>query len=357
MNKSDVVLRLAAIGAILLGTAASFAYAGGWLAPGRLTPPKFVDAFEQANGHFSGFRRNHAKGVCVAGSFESNGQGATLSKAAVFKPGKVPVIGRFALASANPHAPDTPGNVRSLALSFTLPNGELWRTGINDIPVFPFKTPEAFFEQLVAARPDPATGKPDPEKMKAFAARHPETARAIASIRAEPRASGFEDATYNSLNAFRLVGQDGKATPVRWAMVPAQPFKPADAANADTQDKNYQFDALIALIQHQPLQWRLVITVGQPGDPTDDATIAWPSERTRIDVGTLTIDRIAAEGAGGCRDIVFDPLILPSGIEASDDPLLSARSSVYSRSFTRRAGEAKEPSDVKTPSQPTGGGS
>ena len=42
-----------------------------------------------------------------------------------------------------------------------------------------------------------------------------------------------------------------------------------------------------------------------------------------------------------------DPLVLPTGIAASDDPLLSARSATYSQSFTRRAGEAKPPSAVR----------
>lgn len=41
-----------------------------------------------------------------------------------------------------------------------------------------------------------------------------------------------------------------------------------------------------------------------------------------------------------------DPLVLPDGISASDDPLLAARSAVYSRSFTRRAEEPKTPSAV-----------
>ena len=43
---------------------------------------------------------------------------------------------------------------------------------------------------------------------------------------------------------------------------------------------------------HHPLQWHLIVTVGQPGDPTDDATIPWPSDRQQVDVGTLTIDQM-----------------------------------------------------------------
>ena len=38
--------------------------------------------------------------------------------------------------------------------------------------------------------------------------------------------------------------------------------------------------------------------------------------------------------------------IRATGIAPSDDPLLSARSAVYSHSFTRRAGEAKQPSAI-----------
>jgi hypothetical protein len=68
------------------------------LSPRHLTPTKLINTFEQVNGLCPGFRRKHAKGICIAGTFESNGQGVRLSKAAVFRPGRVPVIGRFALA-------------------------------------------------------------------------------------------------------------------------------------------------------------------------------------------------------------------------------------------------------------------
>jgi catalase len=106
------------------------------------------------------------------------------------------------------------------------------------------------------------------------------------------------------------------------------------------------FDALIASIHRRPLEWHLVVTVAQAGDPTDDATIAWPSDRTQVDVGTLTIDRVESDDTSLARDINFDPLVLQDGIAASDDPLLSARSAVYSQSFTRREGEPKHASAV-----------
>lgn len=340
------LVRLGAIGAVLLVAAGGFAYAGGWLSPGRLTQDRVIDAFERDNGVHPGFRRNHSKGICIAGSFDGNGQGARLSKAVVFAPGRVPVTGRFAVAGGMPYAADTAASVLSMALRFTLPDGEEWRTGMNDIPVFPVSTPKGFYDLLVASAPDPATEKPDPAKMQAFLAAHPETPRALALIKAQPPVSGFAGAAYNSLNAFRFVDAAGTSTPVRWAMVPDQ--TPAAPNPAAPTDKNYLFDALADQVGKGPLTWRLVVTVGRPGDPTADATTAWPEDRQRVEVGTLTIDRVEAEAAGNCRDLNFDPLVLPSGIEASDDPLLSARSAAYAESFRRRAGEPKSPSAVQT---------
>ena len=128
-------------------------------------------------------------------------------------------------------------------------------------------------------------------------------------------------------------------------MVPMQPFEAASASSTP-QDKNYLFDALIAAIHRQPLQWRLVVIIGQPGDPTNDASIAWPAERQQVDVGTLTLDRVESDETSAATDINFDPLVLPAGIKPSDDPLLSARSAVYAQSFRRRAGETKQPSAI-----------
>jgi catalase len=238
-----------------------------------------------------------------------------------------------------------PDTVRGLGLEFSLPDGELWRTAMINLPVFPFRTPEAFYEQLLASKPDPDTGKPDPAQMKAFLARHPETADALTVIKGQPASSGFDNSTFHGLNAFRFTNAAGESVPVRWLLKPMQPFEPASSAAAP-QDKNYLFDALIAQIHREPLRWRLIVIIGQPGDPTNDATLAWPEGREQVDVGTLTLDQVESDDTGPATDINFDPLVLPAGFAPSDDPLLSARSAVYSQSFTRRAGETKQPSAI-----------
>jgi catalase len=346
LGKGPLAARFAALGVIVLGVAGAFAFAGGWLTPNGLTGARIIDRFEQLSGPQPGFRRNHAKGVGFTGFFESNGQGEALSKASVFKPGRVPVIGRFALAGGLPFAADAAGVVRSMAVQFDLPGGEQWRTGMNDIVVFPVNTPQAFYELLSAGLPDPATGKPNPDNMPAFLRRNPASAKALGLIKSAPKSLGFESGSYHSLNAFLFVTAAGKVTPVRWSMVSVQPFEPAKPAGGAPPTKDYLFDALSAAVQRGPLRWRLVVVVGQPGDPTADATLPWPSDRTSIDVGALTVERLEGEATSRARDTNFDPLVLPSGITGSDDPLLSARSAAYSVSFTRRAGEPKKPSAI-----------
>jgi len=113
---------------------------------------------------------------------------------------------------------------------------------------------------------------------------------------------------------------------------------------------------LITRIATVPLQWRLVVTIDKHSASTNDATLAWPADREKVDVGTLTVERLVGEGERVCRDVNFDPTALPAGIALSDDPLLSARSAVYAVSYERRAGEVKEPSAVTTPAMGIGAG-
>src|ERR1700756_3214545 len=147
-----------------------------------------------------------------------------LSKAVVFRPGRVPVIGRFSLGGGQPYVADKPDTVRGLGLQFSLADGEVWRPAMITLPVFPVSTPEAFYERLIASKPDPATGKPDTAKMKAFLESHPETVRAISVIKGQAVSSGLANATFHALNAFLFTNSAGESIPVRWLLTPGQPF-------------------------------------------------------------------------------------------------------------------------------------
>lgn len=339
MSRASICVpcRLAAIAAVVGCAGAAFAWTAGWLTPARLDAPHIVDTFESNFGLHAGYRRNHAKGLCLEGEFESNGNGAQVSRAAVFAPGNTPVIGRFAIPGSNPSAPDASVPVRSMALMFQLHDGEQWRTGMNSTPIFIVRNPKQFYDQLVASKPDPATGKPDPAKLGAFFKANPETQPFLNWLKANPLPSSFANTAFYSINAFIATDAAGNTHAVRWETVPETPVTPETAAQKS--DPNFLAEDLNTRLASGPLRWHLVLTVAAPGDPTDDATQQWPANRERIDAGTLVLRHAEPQSNGQCRDVNYDPTILPDGLKPSDDPLLAARSAAYSVSFNRRTRE------------------
>ncbi len=344
LTRRGALVGMAAVAGVAAVDVGGFAYATGWLRPDALTPSRFADRFESVYGRHDGFRRNHAKGLSVTGSFASSGAGAAICRAAVFQPGTVAVIGRFSLGGGLPDQADKPDTVRGLGLQFRGPAGQQWRTAMLNIPVFTDSTPNGFYERLLASKPQPGTGKPDPQQLAAFLDRHPETAAAMKIIKQSPPSAGFADSAFHGLNAFWFTNSAGATVPVRWSVVP-QVTSGTDVPPSSA-GKDYLFDALIRALAQRPLTWRLILIIGEPGDPTNDATKPWPESRRSIGAGTITLTAAQTEEAGNARDINFDPTVLPDGITVSDDPLLAARSAVYARSFTRRAEEPKSPSEV-----------
>lgn len=338
LQGSAKYVRLIAIGAGLTALAGTFAYAAGWIGTPGLTPQRIIDTFEAQAGHHPGYRKNHAKGICVTGHFTSSGLAQSLSSARVFSQQNVPVIGRFAIGGANPSTPDTKVPTRSLAVQFATDDGEVWRSGMNNPPVLAVGTPQAFYQQVLAMAPDPATGKPDPAKMQAFFAAHPESAAFRAWASSYKASDSFANTAYNSINAFRLIDDAGRSQPVRWQLVPLTDFA---ALPSDVTDPEYLQHDLGQRLAQGPLRWSLRLTLAEPGDAIDDPSQAWPDTRRSIDAGTLVIEAVDAPEQGACRDLNFDPLILPQGIEPSADPILAARSAAYAESFNRRSRETQ----------------
>ncbi|MFM0172053.1 catalase [Paraburkholderia sediminicola] len=282
--------RLAGIGVVAIGVVVVFLYVGGWLSPSRLTPNRMIAGFEASNGNQPGFRRNHAKGICATGWFDSNGNASSILKAALFRAGRYPVVARLAFSGGMPFVANDDSTVRSVALRFMPTGQEELRTGMVNIPVFPFKTAQAFYDQMVATTPDPKTSKVDPPKMQTFSGEHPEFGAALEIIGARTVSSGFGDATYNSLDTFTFVDANGESTPARWAAVPVAAV--SSEPSETKQDSNALFDAFILLVLTHQVQWHLVITLGGPDGHTDDPTLPWSATRKQIDAGIVSLDRL-----------------------------------------------------------------
>lgn len=331
---------LLAIGAIAAALAAAFAWTAGWLGgASRLTASAMTNAIEAGGPPYPGFRRAHAKGVCVTGVFRSSGQAAALSSARVFRQAETPVLGRMSIGGGDPHGADAQARVRSMALLLRTDDGQQWRTAMNSFPFFVVATPEGFHAQTLASRPDPATGKPDPARMAAFAERYPEARKFQAWAKSASWSNSWGNTQYNGVNAFRFIAEDGSEHAVRWSMRPHLPFAPLSPEQRKQADADFLAEDLSRRLAQGPLQWDLVLTLAEPGDPVNDPSQPWPENRRQVVAGTLSLTGAEPQATGACRDINYDPLILPTGIRGSDDPILAARSAVYSQSFNRRERE------------------
>ncbi len=331
----SIIASLIVIVVVTGGGAAAFAYTAGWFSPERVTPARLVDVLAPPEGPVLGYRRNHSKGICFTGTFEANGAGAALSKAQTFVSGRYPVTGWFNLAGPNPMADDGMARVRGISWQIKTPDGQEWRSAMIDVPFFPVGTVQGFYElQLASARKD------DPDAMKRFAAAHPEIVAFGAWAKSTPFTQSYAEERYNALNSFIFTDAKGNSHAVRWSLIPkAQPmFISADDMKA--QGPDFLESEITKRVAAEPQRWSLSVTVAEPGDPTDNPSKSWPESRRTIDVGTFIIDRVLPESEGSCREINFDPTILPSGIHTSDDPFPAARSAAYSVSYNRRTAEA-----------------
>jgi catalase len=343
----SVLGSLALIGVVVACGAAAFAYTAGWFSPQRLTPGKLVDAFTPPGGEPPlGHRRNHAKGICFTGVFEANGAGSALSYAQVFTRGQYPALGRFNLATTNPNAPDATVRVRGMGLQISTPDGQEWRTAMIDPPIFAVSTPQAFYALLIAS------GSKDPNAMKTFAAAHPEIAAFGAWTKSAPWTGSYAEERYNGLDSFVFTDGSGAGHTVRWSLLPAA--QPVSVPPDDLAKRGPDFleQEITERVGRGPVRWTMAVTVANPGDPTADPTKAWPGDRRTVDVGTLVVQQIQPERDGSCRDINFDPTVLPSGMRTSDDPFPAARSAAYAKSYDRRTAEAKDYPRTATDAKP-----
>ncbi len=305
-------------------------------AENEVAADQVVTALENTFGVHAGERRNHVKGTCAVGEFVGSKDAARYSRSALFSGSSVPVIARFSIAGGNPNVPDTAKNARGMALEYRLPNGQLQHMTMLNTPVFGAISPQSFLDMIVAMRPDPATGKPDPEKINAYRATHPDNlAQAQFLERNNPPVS-YANSAYFGIHTFKFVDGKGGTTLVRWQFVPQDGEKRLTDEEMKTAGTNFLEPALIKRAQQGPIRWDMVVTLGQPGDPETNPTLAWPDTRTKFKAGTLTITAAMAQKGAECERINFDPMVMADGIQATDDPVLRFRSPAYALSFAKR---------------------
>jgi catalase len=296
---------------------------------------QIIDVMLQLQGDKPGFRPAHAKGIVCQGTFASSGKAATLSKAAHFQVGSVPVTVRFSDGGPNPAIPDNSPDAgpRGMAIRFHLPGD-----GLTDIVAlshngFVVGTGEEFLAlQKAVATTDPT--RPHPWPIEAFLGTHPLALKFVQDNRVVP--ASFATEAFFSNDSFVLVDARGLKQAVRYQIVPVAGRRDLSEVEAKSKPPNFLIDDLKTRLAAGPVQFRLVVQLPHAGDPTHDPSLVWPDDRKTIEAGTISIASVIADSAGAERKLVFDPTHLTDGIELPDDPLPALRARVYSLSAKHR---------------------
>lgn len=287
-----------------------------------------VNSFEKLFGVTAGERRNHTKGYCFDAVLSPADDAIRdFSVSPLFR-GDSRVTGRLSHKGGNARAADDVPAEYGMALAIQAETGSEHRMSMNTLDFFPVATPEAF-AGLMRAK---AQGK---EAVKAFKAGNEDLQRFKAHNATKPKQLlPYEGSTYNSINSFYLIDENGDKTAVRWTFRPVQPQGVVVTPQQDFFFKNMQQNLAAGEVS-----WEMVVTLANPDDEVDNAALAWQGEHQEIVAATLTVTAVSLQQGGACSNINYDPLVLSAGFEPSADPLLQARRSSYAISFGRRITE------------------
>lgn len=287
-----------------------------------------ITAFEDVFGFTEGKRRNHTKGFCIVGTLTpQDAEIQTLSRSPLFTDQST-VLGRVSHKGGHANPSDAKFGHYGLALEISTDDGDFHQMSMNTEHFFPVSTPEDFTALMQAK----AKGA---EAVKAFAANSPEL-RAHKAYHSEIDKSlrPYEGATYNSINSFYLVDADDNRTPVRWSFVPA-----GEQEIVLDPSEDFFFENMQTNLSKGSVSWDMIVTVANSDDAVDNPAIMWTGAHETITAATLEVTSISREADGQCADISFDPNVVSDGFEPSDDPVLAARSIIYSIALSKRLGE------------------
>ena len=297
-----------------------------------------VGAIENNFGVSPGQRRNHIKGTCARGEFVGLPEAAAYSRSALFSGKVIPVVARFSLAGGNPRVPDTAKSPRGMALEFNLSDGSQQHMTMLNTPIFGAMHPSTFLDLMVATKPDPATGKPDPEKVKTFKATHPDNLAQAEFLATHNPPASYGTSVYYGIHSFKFINRENKTSLVRWHFVPRDGEMLLSDDDLKSLPANFLEQRLIDRTHQGPVRWDMMVSLGEKGDPEDNPTVEWPKNRKQIKAGTLTILAAMPQKGAECETINFDPLVMADGIAPTNDPILMFRSPAYAVSFSKRIG-------------------
>src|SRR5579871_3424619 len=289
----------------------------------------------------------HAKGWGAFGTLTVTHDISKYTRASVFsKMGKkTDLLIRFSTVAGELGAADAERDVRGFSIKFYTEEGN-WDVVGNNTPVFFIRDPLKFPDFIHTQKRDPYTNLRSNVAAWDFWSRHPESLHQVTilmSDRGIPKnyrqMHGFGSHTYSFINAnderfwvkFHFKSLQG-----------VENFTDAEAAQVVANDRESAQRDLVNSIDagHFP-KWRFAIQVMPEADAANyrfnpfDITKVWSQkDYPLIDVGTIELNRNAANYFADVEQAAFTPANVVPGIGFSPDRLLQGR--LFSYGDTQR---------------------
>ena len=292
-------------------------------------------------------RRVHAKGSGAFGMLKVTHDISRYTKAKVFaEVGKeTPLFMRFSTVAGERGAADAERDVRGFSIKFYTEEGN-WDVVGNNTPVFFIRDPLKFPDFIHTQKRDPYTNLRSNVAAWDFWSRHPESLHQVTILMSDRgipqnfrQMHGFGSHTYSFINAnherfwvkFHFKSMQG-----------IENFTDAEAAQVVAQDRESAQRDLIGNIDAGNFpKWRFAIQVMPEAQAATyrfnpfDITKVWSQkDYPLIDVGTIELNRNAANYFADVEQAAFTPANVVPGIGFSPDRLLQGR--LFSYGDTQR---------------------
>jgi catalase len=313
----------------------------------------------------------HARGTAAHGTFESYGTAGALTRAAFLAEGaQTPVFLRFSTVLGSRGSADTVRDTRGFATKFYTTEGNFDLVG-NNMPVFFIQDGIKFPDIIHAAKPHPDREIPQAQSAHDtfwdFVSLHTEATHHVLwnmSDRGIPRSyrtmEGF------GVHTFRLVAADGTTSLCKFHWKPklgVHSLVWEEAQMLAGLDPDFHRRDLYDCIEAGAFpQWELGVQVFEDnaeqtfqGIDLLDPTKLVPEELAPVQpIGLLTLNGTPTNFFAEVEQVAFHTGHLVPGIDATDDPLLSARNFSYlDTQLTRLGGPNFAQIPINRPRVPT----
>lgn len=326
---------------------------------------RLLDAIKTAFPHWKpGTRASHYNGVAVRGYFHGSNDAWRYCDSKMFGLHWTEVIVRFSNASAQDD-PDWIPQVRGMAVKFIDAGPSTDQPDADLIcmtpPVFVSDDPERVVEFGLASKPTRAprfnllqqlwamltlrpVNQPAPgvttttdKGVRAWAKGYRKSHAWVAALALNatlPPPASYGRLRYNAVHAFTVKGPDGDSRFARFSFEPAQGVR-TQQGDVTKLPTDYLRQEIGERLGQGPVRYTLRMQIAEPWDDPTDPTVAWPTNRTEVLMGTLVLTHPDVEDPTG-RDLGFNVGRLPAGIQPAGDRIFDARIAAYNQSQTER---------------------